>query len=80
MHSFFARHRKATIFRVMLLFSLFTVFSNCINPITPALFLELGFPDYMFGVGYAAMAGACFRLSPVWGKLCEKYGYTNILG
>ena len=80
MHSFFARHRKATIFRVMLLFSLFTVFSNCINPITPALFLELGFPDYMFGVGYAAMAGACFLLSPVWGKLCEKYGYTNILG
>lgn len=80
MHSFFARHRKSTIFRVMLLFSLFTVFSNCINPITPALFLELGFPDYMFGVGYAAMAGACFLLSPVWGKLCEKYGYTNILG
>lgn len=51
-----------------------------INPITPAIFLELGSPDYMFGVGYAAMAGACFLFSPIWGKLCGKFGYTKILG
>lgn len=80
MRTFLSRHRKSTVGRLLLFYSLYSVFSNCINPITPAIFLELGFPDYMFGVGYAAMAGACFLFSPIWGKLCGTFGYTKILG
>lgn len=79
MYEVLIRYRKSTIGRLLFVYTIFSVFSNCINPITPALFLELGFPDYMFGVGYAAMAVACFFFSPLWGKLCDRYGYTQIL-
>lgn len=80
MHALLTRHKKATVFRVLFFYTAFSVFANSINPITPSIFLELGFPDYMFGVGYAAMSGACFLFSPLWGRLCDRYGYTRILG
>lgn len=80
MQSLLTRHRKATVGRLLFFYTAFSIFANSINPITPSIFLELEFPDYMFGVGYAAMSGACFLLSPLWGKLCDRYGYSRILG
>ena len=53
----------------LLFFMRFLGFSNLINPITPAMFLELGLPDYMFGVSFAAMAGASFLWLP-FGEGC----------
>ena len=43
------------------------------------MFLELGLPDYMFGVSFAAMAGASFFMAPVWGRLCGKIGCTKVI-
>lgn len=42
------------------------------------MFLEKGFPDYMFGVAYAAMSLAQFACSALWGRLGAKYGYSRI--
>ena len=62
--------KKADAKRLLFFHAFFWAFSNLINPITPAMFLELGLPDYMFGVSFAAMAGASFFMAPVWGRLC----------
>lgn len=48
---------------------LFSAASNSAHPVTPTLFMELGFPDYMFGVALAANLGMNFLFSPFWGKL-----------
>ena len=71
--------RKAEAKRILFFHAFFWAFSNLINPITPAIFLELGLPDYMFGVSFAAMAGASFFMAPVWGKLCGKVGCTKVI-
>ena len=42
--------KKADAKRLLFFHAFFWAFSNLINPITPAMFLELGLPDYMFGV------------------------------
>ena len=71
--------KKADAKRLLFFHAFFWAFSNLINPITPAMFLELGLPDYMFGVSFAAMAGASFFMAPVWGRLCGKIGCTKVI-
>ena len=61
--------KKADAKRLLFFHAFFWAFSNLINPITPAMFLELGLPDYMFGVSFAAMAGASFFILP-FGEGC----------
>lgn len=70
--------RRASATRLLIFHLAFAVISNCVNPVTPALFLELGMPDYMFGVAFAAMAGASFLFSPFWGKMCRRIGSTKV--
>ena len=71
--------KKADAKRLLFFHAFFWAFSNLINPITPAMFLELGLPDYMFGVSFAAMAGASFFMAPVWGRLCGQIGCTKVI-
>ena len=70
--------RKASVTRLLVFHFSFAVISNCVNPITPALFLGLKMPDYMFGVAFAAMAGASFFFSPFWGRMCQRIGSTKV--
>jgi DHA1 family multidrug resistance protein-like MFS transporter len=48
------------------------------HPITPTMFTNLGYPDYMFGVSFAAMALAMFLSSPFWGKMGDSLGHSRI--
>lgn len=63
---------------IFLFYLIFSILTNMLNPVTPALFLELNMPDYMFGVGFACMAIATFIFSPIWGKTCRKIGCVNV--
>lgn len=73
------RESKKTAVRMIFLFYLiFSILTNMLNPVTPALFLSLKMPDYMFGVGFACMAVATFIFSPIWGKMCRKIGCVNV--
>ena len=72
-------NKKKTAVRMIFLFYLiFSILTNMLNPVTPALFLDLEMPDYMFGVGFACMAIATFIFSPLWGRACRKIGCVNV--
>ena len=51
--------------------TLFALACNCTHPVTPTMFIDLGFPDYMFGLAQACNQLTIFLLSPFWGKLNE---------
>ncbi len=68
---------------IALLFALYAVqvtLSNFIHPITPTLFKDLGFPDYMFGVAFAAMSFSNFLFCPIWGVVGDKIGHLKMFG
>lgn len=48
---------------------LFSAASNSAHPVTPTMFINLGFADYMFGVALACNLLTNFLFSPFWGKL-----------
>ena len=58
--------RMGYFFAVMFVFNMA---ANFVHPITPAIIVELGLNDYMFGLALAVMMGANFMLSPFWGKI-----------
>lgn len=58
--------RFAVFFGAMILFNLA---ANFAHPVTPTIIQELGLPDYMFGLMFAAMMGSNFLFSPFWGKI-----------
>ena len=60
------KHRFAVFFGAMILFNLA---ANFAHPVTPTIIQELGLPDYMFGLMFAAMMGSNFLFSPFWGKI-----------
>lgn len=70
--------KKTVVRRIFVFYLIFSILTNMLNPVTPALFLELKMPDYMFGVGFACMAVATFIFSPIWGKMCRKIGCVNV--
>lgn len=72
--------KKVSLKRFFVYYGIFFCFSNVAHPITPTMFTEWGFPDYMFGVSFAAMAFAMFLTSPFWGKLGDKMGHAAIMG
>lgn len=71
-------NRKILVRRVFFFYLIFSILTNMLNPVTPALFLKLKMPDYMFGVGFAFMAIATFLFSPIWGRMCRKIGCVNV--
>lgn len=69
--------KKATLPRLLALYFFICITVNLVHPVTPSLFQELGFPDYMFGAAYAAMALLNFAFCPLWGVLCDRVGYVK---
>ncbi len=71
--------KKVSVKRLILINSIFVIFTNCVHPVTPTLFVNLNFPDYMFGVAFAVMSIAMFISSPIWGRYGGKIGYVNLI-
>ena len=57
-----------------------TAASNGAHPVTPTMFINLGFPDYMFGVALAANLITNFLFSPFWGKLNTYVSSRYLMG
>lgn len=53
--------------------------AGVIHPITPTMFKNMNFPDYMFGVAFSAMAIGMFLSSPFWGKTGDRIGHANVM-
>jgi len=70
--------KKSPIFKLLFFYGIFSMFSNVIHPITPTMFTNLNFPDYMFGVAFATMSAAVFLFSPAIGKLGDTFGHGKI--
>lgn len=58
--------RLGYFFAVMFVFNMA---ANFVHPVTPAIIVELGLNDYMFGLALAAMMVFNFLFSPFWGKM-----------
>lgn len=70
--------KKVLIGRFFVFYALYSVFSNVAHPITPTMFKNIGYPDYMFGVSFAAMAVGVFLSSPFWGKVGDNIGHARL--
>lgn len=70
--------RKISLNRWLVVTILFAIFANIAHPVTPMFIKNLGLSDSMFGWAYAGMAITNFIFSPLWSKLCERYGSTSI--
>ena len=57
----------------------FNMAANFVHPVTPAIIVELGLNDYMFGLALAAMMLFNFLFSPLWGKLAGHLSSKTIL-
>lgn len=71
--------KKSSIVRLYLFFGLFSVFSNVAHPVTPTMFIEKGFDDYIFGVSFAAMSLCYFLGSLIWGTVGDRYGHIKVM-
>ncbi len=71
--------KKVSLFRFYLFYALFSIFANVAHPLTPTMFTNIGYPDYMFGVSFAAMAFAVFLSSPFWGKVGDNIGHAKVI-
>lgn len=70
--------KKISLIRFYVSYALFSIFANVAHPITPTMFTNLGYPDYMFGVSFAAMAFSVFLSSPFWGKVGDNIGHAKV--
>jgi len=71
--------KKSSISRLYLFYGLFSVFCNMAHPVTPTMFIEKGFGDYLFGVSFAAMSFSYFIGSLIWGKIGDNHGHIKIM-
>jgi DHA1 family multidrug resistance protein-like MFS transporter len=71
--------KKASIGRLYLIYGLFSIFCNLAHPITPTMFIEKGFADYLFGVSYAAMSFSYFAGSLVFGSIGDSIGRVKTM-
>lgn len=72
--------KRVSVYRMIFLVGLYSVFANLAHPIEPTIYAELGFRDYIFGVAMAAMALTNFLFAPFWGKVMDRYGCAKITG
>ncbi len=49
------------------------------HPVTPTMFIEKGFGDYLFGVSFAAMSLCYFIGSLIWGSVGDRYGHIKVM-
>jgi len=71
--------KKASIIRLYVFFGIFSVFSNVAHPVTPTMFIEKGFGDYLFGVSFAAMSLCYFLGTLLWGTVGDRYGHIKVM-
>lgn len=71
--------KKTSITRLYIIYFLFSIFCNMAHPITPTMFIEKGFPDFMFGVSYSAMSLSYFAGSLVFGTVGDRYGHIKTM-
>ncbi len=57
----------------------FNMAANFVHPVTPAIILELGLNDYMFGLALAAMMAFNFLFSPFWGKMAGHISSKKVI-
>lgn len=74
-----AELKKASIVRLYLIFGIFSIFSNVAHPVTPTMFIDKGFGDYLFGVSFAAMSLCYFIGSFIWGFFGDRYGHIKVM-
>lgn len=71
--------KKASIGRLYIIFGIFSIFSNVAHPVTPTMFINKGFGDYLFGVSFAAMSLCYFIGSFIWGSFGDRYGHIRVM-
>lgn len=71
------RHRSFVLLCVVM--GLESIAANMVHPVEPAFFIQLGLPDYVFGVAYAAMALGLFSFAPLWGVISDRVGRIPVL-
>lgn len=71
--------KKVSIARLYLFYGLFSIFCNLAHPVTPTMFIEKGFGDYLFGVSFAAMSFSYFIGSLIWGRIGDRYGHIKVM-
>lgn len=69
--------KKASVTRLIFFYFLINMFANVAHPITPTMFINKGFPDYMFGVSFASMSFAMMATSPFWGRVGDRIGHIK---
>nr|WP_300092062.1 MFS transporter [Sedimentibacter sp.] len=71
--------KKASIGRLYMVYGLYSIFCNMAHPITPTMFIEKGFADYLFGVSYAAMSFSYFVGSLIFGSIGDSIGRVKTI-
>lgn len=69
-----APNTKAGFARLIAVAAILNLATNMVHPVTPTLMEQRGFPDYMFGVMFAAMAVGGFAFAPTWGRYSDRRG------
>ncbi|QVK18746.1 MFS transporter [Mycoplasmatota bacterium] len=59
---------------IILLMTMTVFINNFAHPVTPELVSNIGYNSVLLGTLFAAMALSNFLMSPVWGRLSDKYG------
>lgn len=72
--------RKVSVFRMIFLVALYSIFANFAHPVSPTYYAQLGCHDYIFGVAMASMALTNFLFAPFWGKVMDRFGCAKITG
>ena len=68
--------RLGYFFAVMFVFNMA---ANFVHPVTPAIIVDQGLNDYMFGLALAVMSAFNFFFSPFWGKLAGILSSKKVL-
>lgn len=71
--------KRSSLFLFFVFYTIHYTGSNFVHPVTPAMFSNLGFPSYMFGVAFASLAATSFLFSPFWGKLSDMMGRISTM-
>lgn len=71
--------KKASVTRLFIFFGIFSILCNMGHPVTPTMFIEKGFEDYLFGVSFAAMSLCYFFGSLIWGSIGDRYGHIKVI-
>ncbi len=69
--------KKISLRRFLILEIFYTFVQGFVHPITPTIYKNLNFPDYVFGVESAATATGMFIFSPFWGRWGDKIGHSK---